>query len=43
MWVHGLVEPAAVASEDHKYGALVRLHGKVGEDLDARIDELLDR
>ena len=28
MWVHGLAGPAAAASADHKYGALVRLHGK---------------
>ena len=28
MWAHGLVVPAAAASEDHKFEALVRLHGK---------------
>ena len=28
MWVHGLAGPAAAASQDHKYGALVLLHGK---------------
>ena len=28
MWVHGLVGPAAAASEDHKFEALGRLHGK---------------
>ena len=28
MWAHGLVGPAAAASEDHKFEALVRLHGK---------------
>ena len=28
MWVHSLAGPAAAAGEDHKYGALVRLHGK---------------
>ena len=28
MWVHGLVGPAAAACQDHKFEALVRLHGK---------------
>ncbi len=28
MWVHGLMGPAAAACQDHKYEALVRLHGK---------------
>ena len=28
MWAHGLVGPAAAASEDHKFEALVRLHAK---------------
>lgn len=26
--MHSLAEPEAAASEDHKHGALVRLHGK---------------
>ena len=28
MWAHGLVGPAAAACQDHKFEALVRLHGK---------------